>query len=179
MELSQDGLAERIFVSRQSISNWENDKNYPDVKSLVLLSSLFGVSLDILIKGDLEKMKEEIRTEDVNNFKRSSMIYNVLLFAMILSPVPLIKLLGISGWVIWGAQVVVTLVFAIMLERQKRRFNIQTFKEICAFMDGKQLSETEKHQEFGKRPYQKILLAACAGVLTAGIAIALAFILKL
>jgi transcriptional regulator with XRE-family HTH domain len=177
MELSQDELAERIFVSRQSVSNWENDKNYPDVKSLVLLSSLFGVSLDILIKGDLEKMKEEIRTEDVNNFKRNSVIYNVLLFAMMLSPIPLIKLLGIPGWVIWGVHVIVTFAFAVMVERQKKRFNIQTYKEICAFMEGKQLTETEKHQEFGKRAYQKILLVACVGVLTAGIAVALAFIL--
>ena len=56
-KLSQEALAERIFVSRQTISNWENDKNYPDMKSLLLLSSLFNVSLDILVKGDLEEMK--------------------------------------------------------------------------------------------------------------------------
>ena len=61
MGLSQDRLAEKIFVSRQTISNWENNKNYPDVKSLLLLSCLFNVSLDILVKGDLEEMKEEIK----------------------------------------------------------------------------------------------------------------------
>ena len=44
MGLSQDRLAEKIFVSRQTISNWENNKNYPDVKSLLLLSCLFNVS---------------------------------------------------------------------------------------------------------------------------------------
>ena len=33
--LSQDELANRIYVSRQTISNWENDKSYPDVNSLV------------------------------------------------------------------------------------------------------------------------------------------------
>ena len=54
MKFSQEELSEKIFVSRQTISNWENNKNYPDVKSLLLLSSLFNVSLDILIKGDLE-----------------------------------------------------------------------------------------------------------------------------
>jgi len=55
MEVSQEELAERIFVSRQTVSNWENEKNYPDLKSLLLLSSLFGVSLDILVKGELSK----------------------------------------------------------------------------------------------------------------------------
>ena len=37
--LSQEELAEKIFVSRQTISNWENDKNYPDIKSLLLISN--------------------------------------------------------------------------------------------------------------------------------------------
>lgn len=40
-ELSQEELAEKIYVTRQTISNWENGRNYPDVKSLLLLSSLF------------------------------------------------------------------------------------------------------------------------------------------
>ena len=38
VQLSQEELAERVYVSRQTISNWENDKSYPDVNSLVLLS---------------------------------------------------------------------------------------------------------------------------------------------
>ena len=46
-KLSQEDLAEKVFVTRQTISNWENGKNYPDINSLVLLSTLFGVSLDI------------------------------------------------------------------------------------------------------------------------------------
>ena len=57
--LSQEELADKVFVSRQTISNWENNKNYPDIKSLVLMSEIFQVSLDNLIKGDLERMKKE------------------------------------------------------------------------------------------------------------------------
>lgn len=48
--LSQEKLAEKVYVSRQSISNWENDKTYPDIHSLLLLSQIFQVSLDQLIK---------------------------------------------------------------------------------------------------------------------------------
>ena len=51
--LSQEKLAEKVYVSRQTVSNWETGKNYPDIHSLLLLSSLFGVSLDQLIKGDV------------------------------------------------------------------------------------------------------------------------------
>ena len=48
--LSQEELADKIYVSRQTISNWENEKNYPDIKSLVLMSEVFQVSLDNLVK---------------------------------------------------------------------------------------------------------------------------------
>ena len=37
LQISQEQLADRIYVSRQTISNWENEKSYPDVNSLVLL----------------------------------------------------------------------------------------------------------------------------------------------
>ena len=57
--LSQEELAERVYVTRQTISNWENNKNYPDINSIVLLSEIFEISIDNLIKGDLEKMKKE------------------------------------------------------------------------------------------------------------------------
>ena len=53
-QLSQEELADRVYVSRQTISNWENDKSYPDVNSLVLLSEVFHISLDNLIKGDID-----------------------------------------------------------------------------------------------------------------------------
>ena len=42
--LSQDDLAEIIFVSRQSISNWERGATYPDIQNLLLLSKVFEVS---------------------------------------------------------------------------------------------------------------------------------------
>ena len=60
-KLSQEELANRIYVSRQTISNWENDKSYPDINSLVLLSEVFKVSLDKLIKGDIDVMKDVIK----------------------------------------------------------------------------------------------------------------------
>ena len=44
--LSQDALAEKVYVSRQTISNWENDKSYPDINSLMLLCDTFEISLD-------------------------------------------------------------------------------------------------------------------------------------
>ena len=58
--LSQEELAEKVYVTRQTISNLENGKSYPDIQSLLLLSSLFNVSLDQLIKGDIETVGQRI-----------------------------------------------------------------------------------------------------------------------
>lgn len=97
LALSQEDLAEKVFVTRQTISNWENAKNYPDINSLVLLSQLFGVSLDILVKGDLEEMKEKIKAEDIKRFNRDGGIYTVLLIATVVSAAPPVFTDGYGG----------------------------------------------------------------------------------
>lgn len=50
--LTQEGAAEKINVSRQTISNWENEKTYPDIISVIKLSDVYSISLDDLLKGD-------------------------------------------------------------------------------------------------------------------------------
>ena len=77
--LSQEQLGEKVDVTRQTISNWENDKSYPDIHSLLLLSSTFHISLDQLIKGDITTMKEEISKEAIQKFNRDGAIFTVLL----------------------------------------------------------------------------------------------------
>ena len=163
-KLSQDELADQVFVTRQTISNWENDRNYPDIRSLVLLSNVFGVSLDILVKGDLEQMKDEIRTEDIRKFRRDSRIYTIFLVGMILLPMPLLrylKELGIVIWLLWSG---VGMWWAWRIEKYKKAHDIHTYKEIVAFMEGKRLDELEKNQEIGKRPYQIAVLVELTAV---------------
>ncbi len=50
--LTQEKVAEEIGVSRQSVSNWENGRSYPDIVSVIKLSDLYSVSLDELLKED-------------------------------------------------------------------------------------------------------------------------------
>ena len=56
--LSQDEVAKAIFVSRQTISNWETGRTYPDVQSLLLLSVAFDISIDELIKEYPEEVSK-------------------------------------------------------------------------------------------------------------------------
>ena len=69
MGLSQEGLAREVFVSRQTVSNWETGKTYPDVQSLLLLSNLFAVTVDSLVKGDVEAMEKNIENYELERFK--------------------------------------------------------------------------------------------------------------
>ncbi len=169
--LSQETLAERIYVSRQTISNWENDKNYPDINSLLRLSEVFQVSLDILIKGDVEKMKEEIKQEDVRKFETESNIFSALFFATLLTPIPLTHYLDYAGIAIWVILAAITFCYAGRVEKMKKTFDIQTYKEIVAFTEGKGLDELAKVKESGKRPYQKFLLAAATALITLAVSV--------
>lgn len=176
--LSQDALAEMVYVSRQTISNWENDKSYPDVNSLVLLSKVFNTSIDNLIKGDVDMMREKVRDEDKKDFETKSGIFAILLLATMITPIPCIHFLGYVGMAIWGVLAVFTLYFSILVEKKKKQFDIQTYKEIIAFSEGKGLDEISKAREQGKRPYQKVVLAFASGAITLFIAIIFMLILK-
>ena len=99
--MSQDELAEKVFVSRQTVSNWENEKTYPDLKSLLLLSEVFGTSLDALIKGDLSEMKRQIDGQEYAKFMRNSVILTVMYFLILLTPIPLAHFLGWWGLAIY------------------------------------------------------------------------------
>ena len=157
-KLSQEELADRIYVSRQTISNWENDKSYPDINSLVLLSEVFKISLDRLIKGDIETMKDVIQKEEVDKMNRYGKIYTIMLIVTVVSAVPLFMWLGLWALIPWGIVWMVSMYFASKIEKIKKDNDVQTYKEIVAFSEGKLLDDIHKQQEIGKRPYQKMLL---------------------
>lgn len=164
-ELSQEELANRIYVSRQTISNWENDKNYPDVNSLLLLSEVFQISLDELIKGDIDRMKEIINKEEVSKFNHYSKIYTFILIIVIVSAVPQFIWLDYWGFIIWGIICVIAMYYALKIEKIKKENNVQTYKEILAFSEGKLLDEIQKQREIGKRPYQKVFIIIISVIL--------------
>ena len=166
VQLSQEELAERVYVSRQTISNWENDKSYPDVNSLVLLSETFQISLDNLIKGDIEVMKDVIQKEEIEKMNRYGKIYTIMLIATAVSAVPLFMLLGVWALIPWGIIWGISMYFAFMLEKIKKDNDVQTYKEIVAFSEGQLLDDIQKQREIGKRPYQKILLVIGSGLIT-------------
>ena len=82
--LTQEEVAEKIFVSRQSISNWENNKTYPDIGNVIALSDLYQISLDELLKGSDNFMEHlEESTDLVKSNKKLMALIVLALIAMI------------------------------------------------------------------------------------------------
>lgn len=178
-EFSQEELAERVYVSRQTISNWENNKSYPDINSIVLLSEIFEISIDNLIKGDVEQMKKEINSEEVKKLNFYATMMGILMLVALISLMPMLKFIGLYGFIPYFVLVGGAMFFAIKVDKIKKDNDIQTYKEIVAFIEGKRLDEIQKIEEKAKRPYQKVIdgfLWAAVALLISGIMI---FLLRL
>ena len=175
-KISQEELALKIFVSRQTISNWETNKSCPDVKSLITLSNIFNVSLDNFIKEDIKEMREIVEKTTIKKFNVMSFVFLVELIIVTISAYPLFSVDGYIGIIIWLCLFTVALYTASKIERFKKKYDIQTYKEILAFIDGKQLTHDETQQEIGKRNYQKIIFALLAGVIAFIVCIIVIFI---
>lgn len=57
-KLTQEQFAEKLNITRQAVSNWENDRNLPDIEMLILIAQNFHISLDELILGGNDMNKE-------------------------------------------------------------------------------------------------------------------------
>lgn len=84
-KLTQEKVAEEIQVSRQTISNWENEKSYPDIVSVIKLSDLYNISLDELLKGDSEMIKHlDESTNIVSSNKKLLIAFGINIIFFIL-----------------------------------------------------------------------------------------------
>lgn len=88
-ELTQETVAKTIGVSRQSLSNWENDRTYPDLGSVLKLSDLYDLSLDDLLRDDME-LRRSMEEQKQRVKKYCSWLHD---FAMLL--------LGSTIWLAW------------------------------------------------------------------------------
>ncbi len=183
---SQEALAERAYVSRQTISNWETEKSYPDVHSLLILSDVFGVSLDELIKGDVDTMKETVTKNDGKEMKK---LYNLAgieflagLVSAVLGGVLEVEVLKLLFAMLTGAFLTVTFISFRKMEQMQAEHDVQTYREVIAFMNGETLDDIEKAKELEKRKgLKKERILTLVLILGIGLAIEFAvfFILSL
>lgn len=84
MNLTQTAVANELFITRQTISSWENEKTYPDISSLIKLSNYYHISLDILLKEDTG-MREDLEKKYVSlNMKKVYWKLNLSFFILLM-----------------------------------------------------------------------------------------------
>ena len=90
-KLTQEQVAELLGVSRQTISNWENEKSYPDIISVIKMSDCYEVSLDYLLKGEqtmktyYEYLEESTNVVKSNQKMIWAIIVNIIVVVMLIT----------------------------------------------------------------------------------------------
>ena len=87
MNLTQEQVARDFFITRQTISSWENEKTYPDISSLIKLSDYYHVSLDILLKEDTgmrEFLEKEKVTKEIKPIYRNLIVIDLLVCSLLI-----------------------------------------------------------------------------------------------
>ena len=170
MGISQESLAREIFVSRQTVSNWETGKTYPDVQSLLLLSKLFDVSVASLVKGDVEAMDKNAENYELERYKiKASMTVALGLIAVGAVMLALLAKRGETLTSPFGLVALFLLVVGVAIsfiaERIEKRYDIETMEEVRAFLEGKEPDQIERERRMPKA--LRSLLQAAAGAAVA------------
>lgn len=107
--LTQEQLAEMIFVTRTAISKWETDNGYPSIDSLKAISNLFNVSIDELISdADIENKKlldEKIARKMyfiAIAFLALTVVFTLLAYFLKISYFNIFSVVGVIGYLVFG-----------------------------------------------------------------------------
>lgn len=128
-KITQEQAAEALGVSRQTISNWENEKSYPDIISVLKMSDLYNVSLDYLLKGEsamnsyVEYLDES--TNVVKNRNRFSKLILILSYLVIWAVAVIVfwcftgeaDAMGYSFMYLWIILPAATFVISLLISR--------------------------------------------------------------
>ena len=76
--LTQEAFGDIFHVTRQAVSNWETGKTYPDLQILVEISEQYGISLDSLLKGDLQMVQTIDYERAIGALRREKSVIDML-----------------------------------------------------------------------------------------------------
>jgi len=145
--LSQEDAAEKIGVSRQTISSWENGRSYPDFASTVALSDTYGVTLDSLLKGDSKMIRHLEESTNVTKSRKQMVASIIALGILLLGVFAIIVLLG--GYFqdyLNLPTIVFILIFLIIVLTVTRSFKLFVIGFRTALFPGKEISDETRDQ---------------------------------
>lgn len=159
--LSQEDLAHQLNISRQAVSKWESQNGYPEIEKMILISDLFQVSLDYLMKEDYEEHENETissfrlmtqqNIKDYLHFKKSfalgiscSVLLMIIgLFIAVLCADTSYQSIGVFGFLIMVGIGVFFIIMTTLLKESK--FKIEREEIKIAFNDLQNLQEQYQH----------------------------------
>lgn len=130
--LTQEDFAKEFNVTRQTVSNWENDKSYPDLLTLVKISDLYGYSLDRMLREDRDMTETMNKSIEVGKQLRRKTVFDYLFPIMgfvCCSAMVVISVVDYSGALsvtIWGLCALMDLFFLFeVIKSTKMHDNIE------------------------------------------------------
>ncbi|WP_143463493.1 helix-turn-helix transcriptional regulator [Levilactobacillus enshiensis] len=128
---TQADLAERLFLSRQTISNWENGRTYPDIQSLILLANLYQVTVDDLVKEDLTTMQSQTTKHHLKLLVTATIVCLILVYGLFIG----LRWLPLIPTVMAIAAVTtIGLTLAGYLIYLSQHLQLKTFRQINAYL---------------------------------------------
>lgn len=162
--LSQDELAQKLYVSRVTISHWETGKTLPDVQSMLLLANLFDTTIDELVRGDVDEMREMV--------KRSEQRTKV--FAVALATVEVIVITALAVTAVAGREylepvlrlllAVLVLAFSIAVLVARRGAGAEDAKSAADLLGAATGDPVEAARESGASLGMRLVLQVFAGL---------------
>ena len=119
------------------------------------------------------------KQSQIGKMNRYGKIYTIMLIVTVVSAVPLFMWLDTWAFIPWGIIWLTSMCFAFKLEKVKKDNDVQTYKEIVAFSEGKLLDDIQKQREIGKRPYQKIFLVLGSALITFVVCVLIGFLMHI
>lgn len=141
INLSQEQLAQQVFVSRVTISNWENAKTFPDIESLLLLSKIFNTSIDSLVREEDLDVNVNERMYKFGKLQSKYQSYVVLIFIIMIMAVIFQNLNLMNYAMLFMLALVLVAIRLHYIEKDLKKYSVNNFTEVMSFLKGDSLED--------------------------------------
>lgn len=162
--ISQEELAQKLYVSRVTVSHWETGKTLPDVQSMLLLANLFGTTIDEMVKGDVDEMREMVEKSE-----RRTKAFAMALGAVEVAVIAVLAITAVVGRaylepvlrLLLAVLVLASAVVALVARRQKGGREAKSAAELLGAASG---DPVEAAQESASVNVMRLVLQVFAGL---------------
>lgn len=158
LNMTQEQLAAEVYVTRVSVSNWETGKTYPDIDSLLLLSKLFNISIDTLVKDEVIEIENNLSLQKLGKLQMLYQVSIVLFIIIFLISIIHTNLYGYEAGIIYIGIFIGLAILLSIIERKIKQFEIETPLEIYEFVKGSSLKVIKDKRNNKKIKYFSVYM---------------------